>query len=789
MSIEYTIDIQLTELGFPDVLQSQETSVRETPCRSTSSEDSFSPRFCSTSHSSTHKQRLLSADGEEAGAARQTPDIQQTTVFSATAPSETALCERLTPAQSLQDKQATKGTAPLEPTADDPAAGQETTDSSQLVIEEEENGQNGGFDRNTAQDCSTELQHDVEDDSDDSEVSNVYEEEELDDEEDYEEEEELNNESNHSGDYRCSVCDLQLPSKFKLQDHMNLHTGARPYCCAECGKRFCQIYNYRVHLRTHAQTKVDRLRCRICLMGFASQEDLKDHLSKTHFEDEFYECDLCKRVFTSLKACEYHVQSHKCMLDVVCEICGRNFSSPKSLARHRRRTCHRSFKCTDCTKTFTKKNALLKHSFSHLGLLPYTCIRCRCHFRLARLYRQHKCEPERIHCVACLREFLSQEDFQQHKKDTGCWGNQEPKGDEIRCLECGERFDTPEELKKHAGAHQRVLKCAECGKGFRSALLLMSHMGGHAGKSPCLCQSCGLGFPHQQNYDSHLKTCGQTPQPVSAPKKRQASKSHSSEAKKLNAKQDSSSPANTVTMPAVVSNTTAAPVKDSVNPRLVTGDASTGSGSSEGLWKLTLDKEPPPGVKLVVFLPVCPTQTNSLPLPSAVPQTLPVPAMQVQPQATGHLGVNAALGVLLNTPLDLVTGIKQDPDCEAPLDLSKKCNSSKSASSDIPLHSIKNEPEEFEISGEANGTEKEAIVKTNPEEADTYSEMKQLKIDPMDLSSRNTSSGPIMEIKKEPQSPGSDSDLWSSRSCQLRPEKEIKMEVDVPHPVCADKEK
>lgn len=321
-------------------------------------------------------------------------------------------------------------------------------------------------------------------------------------------------ETSHSGDFRCSVCNLQLHSKFKLQDHMNLHTGARPYCCAECGKRFCQIYNYRVHLRTHAGTKVDRLMCRVCRMGFASQEDLDDHLSRTHFEDEFYECDLCKRVFTSLKECENHVQLHKYAKHVVCDVCGRNFSSVQSLARHRRRRCHHHFKCTDCPLTFTKKNALLKHSFSHLGLLPYTCIRCRCHFRLAKLYRQHKCEPERIHCVACLREFLCQEDFQQHKKDTGCWGNQEPKVDEIRCLECGQRFDTSEELKKHAGAHQRVLKCADCGKGFRSALLLMSHMGGHAGKSPCLCQSCGLGFPHQQNYDSHLKTCGQTPQPA-----------------------------------------------------------------------------------------------------------------------------------------------------------------------------------------------------------------------------------------------------------------------------------
>lgn len=317
--------------------------------------------------------------------------------------------------------------------------------------------------------------------------------------------------SSHPWEYRCSVCDLQLPSQFKLQEHMNLHTGARPYCCAECGKRFCQIDNYRVHLRTHAEAKVDRLMCRVCRMGFSSQGDLDEHLSSTHFEKEFYECDLCKHVFTSLKACENHVQLHTYSPCVKCEMCGRSFPSTQALLRHQKKKCRRLFKCTDCSLTFTKKTALLKHSFSHLGLLPYTCLRCHCHFRLAQLYRRHKCEPGRIHCVACLREFLCQGEFEQHKKDTGCWGNQEPKTDEIKCLECGERFDKREELKKHAGAHQRVLKCAECGKGFRSALLLMSHMGGHAGKSPCLCQSCGLGFPHQQNYESHLKTCGQTP--------------------------------------------------------------------------------------------------------------------------------------------------------------------------------------------------------------------------------------------------------------------------------------
>ncbi|XP_063736444.1 zinc finger protein ZFP2 [Eleginops maclovinus] len=719
MSIEYTIDIQLTELGYSDILQAEITSDGETT--------SQSPPSLSTTHVQKHVVRgQQSLDGTEAGAEKQTSNNEH------------------------------------------------TADLPQLITDQPDTREKDVEGGNATEKNSTETQQDREDDSDDSDV---YEEEEDEEDDDDDDEEELNYESGHSGDYSCNVCDLQLSSKFKLQDHMNLHTGARPYCCAECGKRFCQNNSYRIHLRTHAQAKVDLLQCRVCLKKFSSPEDMKVHLSRTHFENEFYECDLCKRVFTSLAECEYHVQLHKNKHDVGCEVCGRNFTSPKSLARHRRTTCHRNFKCTDCTKTFTKKNALLKHSFSHLGLLPYTCVRCRCHFRLAKLYRQHKCEPERLHCVACLREFPSQEDFQQHKKDTGCWGNQEPKGDEIRCLECGQRFDTSEELKKHAGAHQRVLKCAECGKGFRSALLLMSHMGGHAAKSPCLCQSCGVGFPHQQNYDSHLKTCGQTPQPASATKKRLASKSSSSESKRAFVEPVPIKP--TETESTVLNNPTQ-PVKDSGSRGPLTGGVSDGSGPSDGLWKLTLDKKPPPGIKLVVFLPVCASQTPGLNLPPASSPTLPFLALQGQPQeALLHTS-----GVLQNG-LHLENGI--NPEHEAPLDLSKNCNSSKSASCNISLLPIKAEPGDWDITGEGTGTERKefknsyskAIVKTNPEEK--HSEVKQFKIDPMDLSSfelNTTSSGLRIDIKKESKSPGPDCDPKSSTYCQLT-EKEIKMEVDI----------
>lgn len=59
MSIEYTIDIQLQELGFPGFGQTQEPSVREpTGCHSTPSENKVPATHCSTSLSTAHNQAL-----------------------------------------------------------------------------------------------------------------------------------------------------------------------------------------------------------------------------------------------------------------------------------------------------------------------------------------------------------------------------------------------------------------------------------------------------------------------------------------------------------------------------------------------------------------------------------------------------------------------------------------------------------------------------------------------------------------------------------------------------------
>lgn len=176
MSIEYTIDIQLTELGFPDILQPGETSVRET----SSSEDS--PTHSPTALPPTPKERLLirgqqAVHGKEA--AKQTSSTGHTTVVSTSPLPETLPCKPLNPARSLRDEQAAKGTAPpelSESSVNHPSAGPEATDVPQLIIDEDDS-------RVKDVDDAAGVRQDVEDDSDDSEVSEVYEEEEADEEE------------------------------------------------------------------------------------------------------------------------------------------------------------------------------------------------------------------------------------------------------------------------------------------------------------------------------------------------------------------------------------------------------------------------------------------------------------------------------------------------------------------------------------------------------------------------------------------------------------------------------
>lgn len=622
---EFTLDIQLTELGFSNwnFPLCEPPSVKETflPAQSTTEKPTTADCHedpCFVPNALTEKSFLQ--DHQYFCPFKPNSPISVETAQSdsnivSTEKKNKAICNSWNKARKREragrrnSDDSQDGEEEMEKDEEEQTCAEGTLETSSPTMEEVVSGEEG-TDENEVEYVLTDDDGDYVDE--DEEVEDDIEEEE---EEKEEQDEDVSwSESNENGENKdnlCHVCDLTFSSLFLLREHLNMHTGVRPYRCDECSKQFCQLVNYRTHLRSHSQKA--SIHCRVCSNTFETEEQLQHHLDTNHFEKEFYQCDFCKQIFTDLELCKDHVEAHRQQAKRhLCLKCGSSFRHRNSLLLHLEWHSRGFFSCPDCERTFSSKTSLLRHSFSHLGVLPYTCLKCKRHFRLPSLYHSHECKPESIQCMACLVFFQSQEDFDKHKKETGCWGHQgslQTKTDEIRCMECGKVFASVEELKKHGSTHQRVLKCAECGMGFRSALMLMSHMGGHAAQRPCLCQDCGLGFPHQQGFDSHLKTCGLEAPPVVTVKKPKLKASPTTKPVAQSIIfQTIAQPSNPAMFSSGLKNVQILPVGDQ-------------NRTADGKWSLTLNEKPSPGTPLVMLLPV-PTSDSTQSSQTFLPSSL-----------------------------------------------------------------------------------------------------------------------------------------------------------------------
>ncbi|XP_032238471.2 zinc finger protein 99 isoform X2 [Nematostella vectensis] len=56
----------------------------------------------------------------------------------------------------------------------------------------------------------------------------------------------------HGSLLNCTICCTQLSCEGDLRDHMNIHTGNKPYKCFACGKEFCIAIHLQEHLKIHA---------------------------------------------------------------------------------------------------------------------------------------------------------------------------------------------------------------------------------------------------------------------------------------------------------------------------------------------------------------------------------------------------------------------------------------------------------------------------------------------------------------------------------------------------------
>lgn len=106
----------------------------------------------------------------------------------------------------------------------------------------------------------------------------------------------------------CAICNKSYRTPSKLQRHVRVHSGERPYICNLCGRRFTRSDHLKQHMKVHSPNRQKNM-CRLCNARFTSCNLLGSHL-RTHEIHQIHLCRCCGEGFPMPDELEQHKKLH-----------------------------------------------------------------------------------------------------------------------------------------------------------------------------------------------------------------------------------------------------------------------------------------------------------------------------------------------------------------------------------------------------------------------------------------------------------------------------------------------
>ncbi|KAL7886629.1 hypothetical protein AOLI_G00043500 [Acnodon oligacanthus] len=181
--------------------------------------------------------------------------------------------------------------------------------------------------------------------------------------------------------YLCPRCGRLFRHVGRLRAHMLTHSRGKSFTCGDCGRIYENWSKFWHHQRVHKQRR-GRFFCPICGQGFRFASIYMDHLQQ-HPELNAFFCPFCPHTFADAKSLKNHQQEwHRSSMPHICDICGKGFSSPVILKRHRVAHCFQNrqldkpyvvdaqpfvkpYECGKCDASFKTLDMLFGHQLCH----------------------------------------------------------------------------------------------------------------------------------------------------------------------------------------------------------------------------------------------------------------------------------------------------------------------------------------------------------------------------------------------------------------------------------------